>query len=101
MPANGNCAPLWPLLMCTALSFIHVAVTSNPTLDWVKQQLHEATAWGKIPRFLMHDNDGIFGQLGGLHPVADGATGLHHRCALDAWLEDVLGSPLKRIPFAQ
>ncbi len=43
---------------------VHVNVTTNPTLPWVKQQIREATAWGQTPRFLVHDNDGIFGQFG-------------------------------------
>ena len=78
---------------------IHVAVTSNPTLDWVKQQLREVTAWGKIPRFLMHDNDGIFGQFGRFRSVSDGASSRCYRCALDAWLEDVLGIRGLPIPY--
>jgi hypothetical protein len=43
---------------------VQVNVTTNPTLPWVKQQIREATAWGQTPRFLVHDNDGIFGQFG-------------------------------------
>ena len=35
---------------------VHVAVTGAPTLDWVKQQVREATAWDRVPRFLLHDN---------------------------------------------
>jgi transposase InsO family protein len=71
---------------------VHVAVTSSPTLDWVKQQIREATAWDEAPRFLIHDNDGIFGQYrlrerGG------------HRCTLDAWLEQVMGIRGIPIPY--
>ena len=47
---------------------VHVNVKANPTLAWVKQQVREATAWDQTPRFLVHDNDGIFGQFG--TPVA-------------------------------
>jgi len=36
---------------------VHVAVTGSPSLDWVKLQLTEATPWGVVPRFLLHDND--------------------------------------------
>ncbi|MBU1700481.1 MAG: hypothetical protein KJ927_08980 [Candidatus Eisenbacteria bacterium] len=43
---------------------VHVNVTTNPTLIWVKQQIRDATGWGRTPRFLVHDNDGIFGQYG-------------------------------------
>ena len=41
---------------------VHFNVTEHPTLEWVKQQIREATA-DVVPRFLIHDNDGIFGQL--------------------------------------
>ena len=43
---------------------IHVIVSANPTLAWVKQEIREATAEGQSPHFLVHDNDGIFGQFG-------------------------------------
>ena len=76
---------------------IHVAVTSNPTLDWVKQQLREATAWGETPRFLLHDNDAIFGQFRAGRRTDCGVSGRRYRCALDAWLDGVLG--IKGIPI--
>jgi putative transposase len=38
-----------------------INVTTNPSLGWVQQQIRQATTWGKNPRFLLHDNDGIFG----------------------------------------
>ena len=41
---------------------VHFNATEYPTLDWVKQQMREATS-GVVPRFLIHDNDGIFGQF--------------------------------------
>ena len=99
--------PLWNysvsyVLVVLALGtreVVHVAVTSNPTLEWVKQQLREATEWGRAPRFLLHDNDGIFGQYGSARPVADDATGRRFRCALDAWLEGVLGVRGIPIPY--
>jgi putative transposase len=78
---------------------IHVAVTSNPTLAWVKQQLREATAWGRTPRFLLHDNDGIFGQFGRRRTWDDGRPGRRYRCALDAWLHGVLGIEGIPIPY--
>ena len=34
---------------------LHVAVTRHPTLEWVKQQLREATARGAAWCFLLHD----------------------------------------------
>ncbi len=66
---------------------VHVAVTASPTLAWVKQQIREATPFGSVPRFLVHDNDGIFGQFGARRP---GKSGRSYRCALDLWLGEVL-----------
>ncbi len=71
---------------------VHVAVTASPTLDWVKQQIREATPWDEVPRFLIHDNDGIFGQ----YRVRERGS---HRCALDAWLEQVMGIRGIPIPY--
>ena len=78
---------------------VHCAVTASPALAWVKQQLREATAWGCTPRFLVHDNDGIWRSQvtlacgSGQGPCRSAKTGLEktYRCALDKWLEEVLG----------
>jgi len=40
---------------------LHFAVTPNPTMEWVLQQLREAMPFGEQPRYLLRDNDGIFG----------------------------------------
>ena len=69
---------------------VHVAVTGSPSLDWVRRQLMEATPWGIVPRFLLHDNDGIFGQ----YRVRPG-----FRSALDEWLSRVLGARGLPIPY--
>ncbi len=82
---------------------VHVAVTRHPTLDWVKQQIREATPFGQVPRFLLHDNDGIFGQFGrvGQEKSDDrvGANIRRYRCALDAWLGRVMGIRGLPIPY--
>ncbi len=69
---------------------IHANVTANPTLLWVKQQFREATADDRTPRFLVHDNDGIFGQFG--RPVVVEAKGRRrsYRCHMDRWLNEVM-----------
>ena len=69
---------------------IHVNVTSNPTLPWVKQQLRHAVSWDREPRFLIHDNDRIFGQLGRSVAVEDVDRRRSCRCHLDRWLNDVM-----------
>src|SRR5215472_5881602 len=40
---------------------IHVGVTRCPTDAWTAQQLREATAFGKEPKYLLRDNDSKFG----------------------------------------
>ena len=65
-------------------------------LAWVKQPIRQATAWGKSPRLLIHDNDGICG------PFRDrkrrGEKGRRYRCRLDLWLADLMG--IEGIPIA-
>ncbi len=73
---------------------VHVAVTASPTLAWVKQRIREATPFGSAPRFLVHDNDGIFGLFGSRRL---GKTGRSYRSALDLWLGEVLC--IKGIPI--
>jgi transposase InsO family protein len=40
---------------------LRFAVTPHPTMEWVIQQMREATPFGRQPRYLFRDNDGIFG----------------------------------------
>ncbi len=40
---------------------IRWATTRHPYLDWVIQQLREATPWDVKPRYVFRDNDGIYG----------------------------------------
>jgi transposase InsO family protein len=40
---------------------LHFAVTPHPAMQWVIQQLREATPFGKQPRYVFRDNDRIFG----------------------------------------
>ena len=39
----------------------HFAVTEAPHMEWVVQQLREATPFGEQPKYLFRDNDGIYG----------------------------------------
>jgi hypothetical protein len=58
-------------------------VTESPSLDWVKIQIRDIVAFDRQPRFLLHDNDGIFGQFG----RRKGGF----RCHLDRWLSTTMG----------
>ena len=57
---------------------VYVAVTASPTLTWLKQRIREATPFGSTPRFLVHDNDGIFGQFGRRRPGKSGRSYREH-----------------------
>ena len=81
---------MWDFSVCYVLvviehqtrTIVHTNVTRKPSLDWVKQQIRECCPGGEEPRFILHDNDGIFGQFG---------RGKPFRCALDQWLSEVMG----------
>lgn len=42
---------------------VHFNVTAHPTAEWVVRQLRDAFPFDSVPRFLIHDNDSIFGQV--------------------------------------
>jgi len=78
---------------------VHFNVTTQPSLAWVKQQIRNLAPYGSAPRFLIHDNDGIFGQLGN-HIRRVGANGgRRFRCHLDRWLSEVMGIDGIPIPY--
>jgi putative transposase len=68
-----------------------INVTTSPTLDWVKHQIRTITAFDEGPRYLIHDNDGIFGQF------RERQAGRYYRCHFDRWLFEVMG--IKGIPI--
>jgi len=41
---------------------VHFAITTNPSMRWVMQQLREAMPYGQQPRSCFLDNDGIYGR---------------------------------------
>ena len=41
---------------------VHFAVTKQPTMAWTAQQLREATPFGEQPKYLIRDNDSIYGK---------------------------------------
>jgi hypothetical protein len=38
-------------------------VTPHPTAEWIVNQLIEACGWQQIPRFLIRDRDGAYGEI--------------------------------------
>ena len=73
-------------------------MTTIPSLAWVKQQIREATSGDQLPRFLVHDNDGIFGQFGRSVKVERDGRSRSYRCQLDRWLHEVVGVEGPPIP---
>ena len=67
--------------------------TESPSLAWVQSQIRQACPEDCAPRFLIHDNDGIFGQL------RKRAERPRFRCSLDAWLATVMGIRGIPIPY--
>ena len=63
----------------------------------VKQQIRQVTAWCQTPRFLVHDNDGIFGQY--RDGRRRGEKDRRYRCQLDLWLAEVIGIQGLPIPY--
>jgi len=67
---------------------VHFNLSESPGLDWVKQQIREISPYGDGPRFLIHDNDGIFGLFGSRKKKQKGKS---YRCAFDMWLDKTMG----------
>jgi len=42
---------------------VHVAVTANPTADWIGRRILEAFPWDTAPSYLIRDRDGAYGQV--------------------------------------
>ncbi len=77
---------------------VYLNATIHPTLEWLKQQIRNAM-WEKCPKFLIHDNDGIFGQLGKTITVRFNGKSVSCRSSLDYWLVNTMGIRGIPIPF--
>jgi len=51
---------------------LRFATTPNPSMEWVIQQLREATPFGEQPRYLFRENDGIYGHGVRAFPICCG-----------------------------
>jgi transposase InsO family protein len=40
-----------------------VGATARPTAEWIANQLTEACGWEQIPRYLIRDRDGAYGEI--------------------------------------
>ena len=79
---------------------VHVNVTTNPTLPWVKQQIREATAWdadSALPRPRQRRDLRAVRQASPTVEQDDSTRS--YRCHLDRWLDEVMGIEGLPIPF--
>jgi len=74
---------------------LHFNVTAHPTAEWTAQQLREAFPFDQLPRYLLRDRDGIFGEAFrrqvramSIHDVLSTARSPWQR----AYVERVIGS---------
>jgi len=77
---------------------IHFNVTDHPTLEWTKQQIRNA-CFEEQPKFILHDNDGKFGQFGRPLRVESAGKSVSCRSAYDAWLWGEMGIRGIPIPY--
>ena len=70
---------------------VNVNVTEHPTIEWVKQQVRNACFEDQLPKFLIHDNDGQYGQFGRPIQVEKAGRRVSCRCGFDVWLFEVMG----------
>jgi transposase InsO family protein len=79
---------------------LHFGITENPSLEWTKQQIRNVAFDRELPKFLIHDNDGRFGQYGTSRTVTDGAGEAYSvRSSLAAWLWETMGVKSVPIPY--
>jgi len=55
----------------------HFNLTRNPSDTWMVQQIREISAWGEGPRFLVCDNDAVFGDTFDETPKRMGTEVVH------------------------
>jgi putative transposase len=77
---------------------VHLHVTDHPTLEWTKQQIRNV-CFEEQPKFLLHDNDGKFGQLGRPAQVENEGESLSCRSAFDVWIWEEMGIRGISIPY--
>ena len=94
-----NVAYIFIVMEIESRRIVYWGVTTSPALPWVKQQLREATPWSEAPRFLVHDNDGIFGQYPKRLTIEKDGKRRSYRCHLDRWLHEVMDIEGIPIPY--
>jgi hypothetical protein len=49
------------IVRLTRRELVWINVTRHPTAEWIAQQITEAFPWNEAPRYLIRDQDGIYG----------------------------------------
>ena len=44
-------------------TILWIGVTTNPTAQWLARQITEAFPWDSVPKYLIRDNDGAYGEI--------------------------------------
>ncbi len=59
---------------------VWVAVTTNPTAEWIARQISEAFPWNEVPRYLIRDRDRVYGTIVTRRMRAMGIRDKHIAC---------------------
>jgi transposase InsO family protein len=51
------------ILLHSRRELLWLGVTSCPDAEWIARQLTEACGWRKVPRYLVRDRDGAYGEI--------------------------------------
>ena len=59
--ANFKVLYVFIVLLHENRKIVHFNITANPTAEWTAQQIVEACPWDTVPKYLLTDRDGIYG----------------------------------------
>jgi transposase InsO family protein len=51
------------ILQHSRRQILWLAVTAQPTAEWIARQLTEACAWSAAPRYIVRDRDAVYGGI--------------------------------------
>src|ERR1700737_3446917 len=62
--ASMSARPAWPNIWGRGRGeMLLFGGTAHPTAEWIANQLTEACGWEQIPRYLIRDRDGAYGDI--------------------------------------
>lgn len=44
-------------------NILHMTATAHPSAEWIARQLTEAVGWNRLPRYVIRDRDGAYGEV--------------------------------------